>query len=70
MFEVWRDKGTREGYVRVLYNGADITPRLQCRSYPPQPANGMCTLTAFAQQVENMLQPYTTYEEACGRPMP
>jgi len=51
--------------VRVLYNGADWTPRLACaRGAQPAPG-GACTLAAFEAQVDALIAPHASWADAC-----
>jgi hypothetical protein len=74
VFEVWRAgkaRGAKGGadaertaYVRLLYHGQDVTGRLAC-SLVPDARNGFCTLATLRAQVQGLLAPFGTYDEAC-----
>lgn len=60
--ELWTDAASA-AYVRVLYNGEDITPATTCAD-----AAGLCTLEAFEALAASLLGPYPTFPDACTAP--
>ncbi|XP_069473930.1 2-phosphoxylose phosphatase 1 isoform X2 [Ambystoma mexicanum] len=72
VFELWRNKDKKvEHFVRILYNGEDITFQTSfCRREGRQPGQLLCPLQTFAQFVKRDMFTFlnsTNYYDACHR---
>jgi acid phosphatase len=74
VFELWERQGQGQGtdrrlYVRVIYNGKDVTPNIPActaeRSMLKKGEASMCSLEALEGQVQSMLGHHTTLKDAC-----
>ena len=70
VFELWERQGTdRRLYVRVIYNGKDVTPNIPActaeRSVSKKGEASMCSLEALEGQVQSMLGHHATLKDAC-----
>ncbi|XP_008117844.1 2-phosphoxylose phosphatase 1 isoform X2 [Anolis carolinensis] len=72
LFELWTDgKKNKEHYIRILYNGVDVTFQTSfCRDYNKHYGKLMCPLEKFVHFVKkDMFSPFnsTNYYDACRR---
>jgi hypothetical protein len=80
-FELWQPAvttastaaGGKESYIRVIFNGDDVTSLITaCKLYNAEEntnhgsiATGLCPLKVFNMQIKNLLQPHSTFADAC-----
>ncbi len=71
--------GSSSGFVRVVYDGRDVTHRLPCHRAPSSDngrggrvihadaggGHGLCSLHSFEQMVAAMVHPYASFAAAC-----
>uniref|UniRef100_A0ACB8FA51 2-phosphoxylose phosphatase 1 n=1 Tax=Sphaerodactylus townsendi TaxID=933632 RepID=A0ACB8FA51_9SAUR len=72
VFELWKDgKKNKEHFIRILYNGVDVSSQTSfCRDYNQRYNMPMCPLEKFVHFVkQDMFSPFNTtnYYDACRR---
>jgi hypothetical protein len=78
-FELWTHSKTLTPYVRVVYNGRDVTALIPaCQSadtvHAPVVAessdktahHSLCPLRLFVEQIDSMLLPHDSHHQACA----
>jgi hypothetical protein len=66
-FELWMRpvEDRMEPFVKVLYNGENWTPRLKCAQRAETNSSQACALVDFFAQVNGLIAPHLTWEDAC-----
>ncbi|NXY90129.1 PXYP1 phosphatase, partial [Alcedo cyanopectus] len=72
VFELWQDgKRPKEHFIRILYNGADVTFQTSfCKDYYKRSSKPMCPLEKFVNFVKRdmfVIFNSTSYHDACHR---
>lgn len=76
-FELWSHSKTNKPYVRVVYNGRDVTsfiPTCQSAESVRVPIadrhfkeyHSLCPLNLFVDQIDGMLLPHDSHHQACA----
>lgn len=69
IFELW-EAAEQQHIVRMLFNGVDFTHRLDCaQKMPGGDSRFACTLQDFEQQIQQLIHPFVSWEEACSTPL-
>ena len=74
VFELWQPVGravqdiNTESFVRILYNGLDLTSKIPTCHDEVKKQHGLCSLGSFAQQVMNSLGGKENLQDACKVP--
>lgn len=74
IFELYKIKQTDSGalltsegfYIRVLFNGIDVTAIIPTCKDDIKLHDGLCSFKQFQLQIESMISPYASFNEACN----